>query len=59
MRSGRGEVMRAEFLGLDGTRVHVRFLKEIQGRNPESWIHAKRLIGGLPEASEGEEDRGR
>lgn len=48
VRSGRGEVMRAEFLGQEGDKVHIRYLKEVDGRTPESWIHVKRIIGELP-----------
>jgi hypothetical protein len=44
-----GEVVRAELMavGPDG-RVQVRFLKEVNGRTPVSWIAAKRLIDGVP-----------
>lgn len=55
VRSGRGETMRAEFLGRDGDRVHIRYLKEVEGRTPESWIHVKRVIGELPDTGVGSE----
>lgn len=51
VRSGMGEVSRAELLDVDGDRVRIRYLKEVGGRNPESWVHVKRLIDGLPETT--------
>jgi hypothetical protein len=48
VRSGMGETVRAEFLGLEDGRARVRFLKKVQGRQPESLIHPKRIIGGVP-----------
>lgn len=56
VRSGMGEVVRAEFLGLVDGRAHVRFLKEVQGRTPEAWIHPKRLLDGVPDTRGGGED---
>lgn len=50
VRTGRGETVRAEFLGMaDDGRVHIRYLLKIEGRAPESCVHTKRIIGGLPE----------
>lgn len=49
VRSGMGEVVRAEFLGFEGGRARVRFLKEVQGRTPVSLIHTKRLLGPVDE----------
>lgn len=48
IRSGMGETVRAQFLGLEAGRARVRFMKEVQGRKPESLIHPKRIIGGVP-----------
>lgn len=48
VRSGRGEVTRAELLDVRDGRAKVRFLKEVDGRTPVSWIAVKRLIDGLP-----------
>ena len=48
VRSGMGEVVRAELLAVEGGRAQVRFLKEVNGRTPVSWIHTKRLIDGVP-----------
>lgn len=48
VRSGMGEVVRAELLAVDGGRVQVQYLKQVNGVRPVSWIAAKRLIDGVP-----------
>lgn len=48
VRSGMGEVVRAELLAVEGGKVQVRYCKEVNGVRPVSWIAAKRLIDGVP-----------
>lgn len=48
VRSGMGEVVRAQLLAVEGGRVQVRYCKEVNGVRPVSWIASKRLIDGVP-----------